>query len=233
MEKFDYIKPLPPLDDDGLHIWRVHVPAQGSRLDALAALLSEKELAKADRFRRASDRASSIMARGALRLLLSGYTGIPASELAFTYSETGKPHLAVPLGACDALSFNVSHSGDWVMLAIGRNRQVGIDVEKVRRKRDVQSIASRYFTPEEAARINRAADPHALFVHHWVRKEAYVKALGSALFRELSTFAVPNEDGEKDGWFFRRLDAAPDYAAAVVSDQPLLDVLNDDFATLF
>lgn len=244
------------LGNDAIHIWGARVPDLEGRLEDLKSLLSTEESVKADRFYRPADRASSIVARGALRVLLSGYTGLPATELRFQYLETGKPFLAVPQASClprgseasrleaggtieeqqkyppHEIAFNISHSGEWVVLAIGRNRNIGVDVEKIRRDMDVMSIASRYFTPEEAALIESSDDIHALFFHHWSRKEAYVKAIGSGLFRELSSFSVPNEDAEKDGWIFQRLEAGSKYAAAIVSDQPINSVPCYDFAAL-
>ena len=245
METIEHIKNLPMLGNDAIHIWGARVPDLEDQLEDLKALLSTEEAAKADRFLRAPDRASSIVARGALRLLLSGYAGVPAAELRFQYLETGKPYLAVPQAArlpgsaddsrraaCGTLSFNVSHSGEWVVLAIGLNRNIGVDVEKIRREMDVMAIASRYFTPEESALIESSEDVHTLFFHHWSRKEAYIKAIGSALFRELSTFTVPNDDCEKDGWFFQRLEAGSKYAAAVVTDKELASVPCYDFNAL-
>ncbi len=65
-----------------------------------------------------------------------------------------------------------------------------------------------------------------------------MKAIGSGLFRELSSFSVPidgnelPEVGEKDGWIFQRLEAGSNYAAAVVTDQPIADMPCFDFAAL-
>ncbi|MDF7799426.1 4'-phosphopantetheinyl transferase superfamily protein [Pontiellaceae bacterium B1224] len=227
MEIIEHISNLPMLGNDTIHIWGARVPELEDRLAEMQTLLCAEEAAKAERFHRPADRAASIVARGALRVLLSGYTGIPAAEIKFHYLETGKPY--VP--DCD-VAFNISHSGEWVVLAIGRNRNVGVDVEKIRWDMDVMEIASRYFTPEEALLIESSEDIHALFFHHWSRKEAYVKAIGSGLFRELSSFSVPNEDGEKDGWYFQRLEAGSKYAAAVVSDRPINILPCYDFAAL-
>ena len=221
---------LPGLGEDTIHIWGVHLPDMLDRLGVLHGLLSVREQEKAARFYRDADRQSSIAARGALRVLLSGYTGIPAAEIEFRYSENGKPHL-LSRRSDVPVAFNVSHSGDWVLLAFGRNRQIGIDVEKIKREMDVQSIASRYFAPEEIALIENTADAQAMFFQLWARKEAYVKACGSALFRELGSFAVPME-GERDGWFFQGLEIDPEYAAAVVTDKELGKVLRYGFGGL-
>jgi len=233
METIAEIRKLPELGDKTIHIWGVHVPDVFDRLGALNALLSEKEREKAARFHREPDRQSSVAARGALRILLSGYAGIPAAEIEFNYSENGKPHVAD-----SDVDFNVSHSADWVVLAFGRHRNIGVDVEKIKWDMDVQSIASRYFAPEEIALIENAEDRHSIFFQLWACKEAYVKACGSALFRELGRFSVPvdggglPEVGEKDGWIFQRLEAGSKYAAAVVTDQPLASVPCYDFGGL-
>ncbi|MCF7817468.1 MAG: 4'-phosphopantetheinyl transferase superfamily protein [Kiritimatiellales bacterium] len=228
METITDIQKLPELDGASIHIWGVHVPDMHDRLAALRGVLSEKEQEKAARFRRETDRESSIIARGALRVLLSGYTGIPAAGLDFHYSENGKPHVAD-----SNVEFNLSHSGDWVVLAFGRSRNIGVDVEKIKWTLDVESIAARYFAPEEIALIENAVDRHSMFFQLWARKEAYVKACGSTLFSELSSFSVPIEDrGERDGWIFQRLEAGSQYAAAVVTDQKLANVPCYDFGGL-
>ncbi len=230
METIFDIRELPELAVDSIHIWGVHVPDMLGRLDALHGLLSEKEREKAVRFHRDSDRQSSIVARGALRILLSGYTGTPAAEIEFQYSENGKPHL-LSRRSDVPVAFNVSHSGDWVLLAFGWNRNIGVDVEKIKWEMDVESIADRYFAPEEIALIENATNAYAMFFQLWARKEAYVKACGSALFRELGSFSVPME-GERDGWFFQGLEVDSKYAAAVVADKELGKVLRYDFGGL-
>lgn len=246
METIDHIKNLPNLGNETIHIWGIHLPDVSGQLDALHTVLNEAEQKKAARFHRDSDRESSIAARGALRVLLSGYTGIPAAAIEFRYSETGKPALVSPAfsqlpsrqHAGDTVAFNVSHSGKWVVLAIGRNRCIGVDVETIRRDMDVMTVASRYFTPEEAALIANSDDQHATFFNLWSRKEAYVKAIGSGLFRELNRFAVPivgntlPETGEKEGWIYQRLEAGSKHAAAVVTDKPIGEMPCYDFAAL-
>lgn len=233
MELITDIRQRPDLGEDTIHIWGVHVPEIRGQLDALCSILCAEEQKKAERFFRESDRHSSIAARGALRVLLSAYTEIPVRKIAFDYSGNGKPHVMD-----SDIEFNVSHSGEWVVLAFGRNRNVGVDVEKIKREIDVQAIASRYFTLEEIALIEKAEDRHALFFQLWARKEAYVKARGSGLFRELNRVSVPIEQGglpergEKDGWIFQRLEAGSKYAAAVVTDKPLTRVPCYDFGGL-
>ena len=222
MEIISDIRMLPDLSGDSIHIWGVHVPDMLNQLDALHAVLSTGEQQKAARFRRNADRQSSIAARGALRILLGGYAEVPAAEIQFQYSEHGKPYVAG-----FGIDFNVSHSGEWVVLAFGRNRNIGVDVEQIKWDMDVAAVADRFFAAEEGAQINGAADPHTTFFQLWARKEAYVKACGSTLFSELSHDMNLTED-----WIYHRLEAGSKYAAAVVTDQPLVSVPCYDFGGL-
>ncbi len=139
METINDIRQLPELGIDTVHIWGVHLPDVLGRIDALHVVLSDKEQTKAARFRREADRQSSIAARGALRTLLSGYTAVPAAEIKFNYSENGKPSMAD-----SDVEFNVSHSGEWVVLGFGRNRNIGVDVEQIKWDMDVIGVADRF-----------------------------------------------------------------------------------------
>ncbi|HEY5652933.1 MAG TPA: 4'-phosphopantetheinyl transferase superfamily protein [Pontiella sp.] len=227
MERVEKISQLLPLSGDEVHVWGLHIPSLG-QLERLQALLNKSELHKAERFQRRKDQESSIAARGALRVLLGAYSGQEPQQIHFSYTENGKPYLEG-----SSLGFNVSHSEDWVVLAFGCDRNIGVDIEQIRRNKVILPIATRYFTHEEVAWIEQFEDMHAVFFQLWARKEAYVKACGSALFRELSSFSVPLKSvGEKDGWFFYDLKAGSKYAAAVVSDKPMADVPCYDFGGL-
>ena len=228
MQIINNIRSLPDLSTDKIHIWGVEVPRMAHRMADLEAQLSTSELDKAGRFRRELDRHASIVARGTLRVLLGGYTDLTPTDVQITYAESGKPHLAG-----SNVEFNVSHSGDWIVIAVGRNRAIGVDIEKIRRDIDLLPLVERYFLPEEQVHIKAATDPHVSFYQHWVRKEAYIKACGSTLLRELKRISVPLEDGaEKNGWFFHYLEAGSTYAAAVVTDKPLEGMPCYDFGAL-
>ncbi len=217
MEMIDHINSFPALPEEAIHIWGVHVPEVQDRAAELELVLSAHEREKAARFRRAADRVSSISARGALRMLLSGYTGIPTAAIDFSYTDTGKPYIRN-----SDIAFNVSHSSEWALIAIGRGRKIGIDIQKIKRTMKLEPITDRYFSLEEQSAMLAADDPCALFFELWARKEAYIKAYGSTLFSELKRMSVPIEAvAEKEGWFFHRLEIDPQYAAAVVSDRPI------------
>jgi 4'-phosphopantetheinyl transferase len=120
----------------------------------------------------------------------------------------GKPGLH-PQHASD-LQFNVSHSGDWVLLALSRSVAVGIDVESIRPLPQVLALAERYFSANEIATLRACleAEREATFLALWTRKEAQVKALGTGLAHSL--------DQELPGpWTIQTFTVAPGHLAAI------------------
>jgi len=87
--------------------------------------LSDGDRAAAARFRFPADRQRFRLGRGMVRHLVSAAVGMPAAELPLVAADHGKPCLA---DAQAAVHFNVSHSGDLVLVAFG-NLPVGVDIE--------------------------------------------------------------------------------------------------------
>lgn len=96
------------------------------------------------------------------------------------------------------LRFSVSHSGDWMLLAVACDCRVGIDIERLRQGVRVDNLARRFFTEREAERLLSlpSEDRKAAFFRVWVRKEAYLKAVGGGVpagLRRLSVSVAPDE----------------------------------------
>ena len=223
------------LASDEVHVWQAALVAGGLDAEALARLLSPDEMGRADRFRFAEGHNRFVVARGLLRVLLGRYLGAGPAELRFRYGPHGKPGLDAPHE--QDLRFNLSHSGNRVLYAFTRGREVGIDVEAIRWERDHGSLAERFFAPAEAAALRALPAPARLaaFYAGWTRKEAYMKARGTGIALGLSRFQVslaPDEpaallhvEGEPDEparWSLTPIDAGPGYAAALaVEGAPL------------
>ncbi|MCR4896839.1 MAG: 4'-phosphopantetheinyl transferase superfamily protein [Lachnospiraceae bacterium] len=97
----------------------------------------------------------------------------PAPECPYGKGPQGKPYFAdgtLP-------KFNITHSGDYVLLALS-DAEVGIDLQEHRGLK-LQETADRFFSPEEAEALRRAGEEKpALFYRLWTRREAYGKAFG-------------------------------------------------------
>ncbi|HXA16557.1 MAG TPA: 4'-phosphopantetheinyl transferase superfamily protein [Thermoanaerobaculia bacterium] len=163
----------------------VNVP--GEVVEALALLLADSELARANRYRFEDDRRRSIIARAATRRLLGRYLDSDPRALVIVEEEHGKPVLLDR-----EIEFNASHSGDLVALAFANGTPVGIDVERRRKLHDCLALSRRYFSAEEDDIVRSAADAHDAFFVIWTAKEAVVKASGKGIGAiDLQTFTVP------------------------------------------
>jgi 4'-phosphopantetheinyl transferase len=138
----------PPLDltlDLGeIHVWRVSLAQTESCLQSLQQTLSTDERAKADRFRFPKDRSQFIVSRGALRAILSRYLNISSHILRFDYNPYGKPSLIVAQGG-NTLRFNLSHSRGMALIAITKNRDIGVDIEGINQNFSCLEIAEKVF----------------------------------------------------------------------------------------
>lgn len=105
---------------------------------------------------------------------------------AFVTGDKGKPH---PDGF-NGTHFNVSHSGNWVTVAIS-DAQVGVDVERMRKV--PEGVAYRFFSEPEKEMLDKAGNEFEkahIFFTLWTLKESFLKAIGKGLTKSLSTFTV-------------------------------------------
>lgn len=127
--------------------------------------------------------------RALLRLSLARHLSVGAESLTFKAGACGKPWL--PLHP--KCHFNLSHSGDFVAVAIG-SEPVGIDIEHLRDNLPVASLATHAFQPQETAAIKAAPDGQLLFYHFWTAKEAVMKCTGRGMTLPPSDIAVQLEN---------------------------------------
>jgi 4'-phosphopantetheinyl transferase len=169
------------------------------------------------------------MARGALRTILSGYLGVNPTLIAFDYGPQGKPFLAV---TASDIRFNVTHSHELALIAVSRNRELGVDVECVRPFTWKEQTPEHFFSLREVAALRLLPDDiqQSAFFACWTRKEAYIKARGGGLSIPLDGFDVsvePNEPaallevrndrGEPLRWSMVELQPAQGYRGALVA----------------
>jgi 4'-phosphopantetheinyl transferase len=201
-----------------IDVFFIDVRVPSDVIDALAALLTDAERARADRYRFDDDRRRSIVARAATRRILARSIGADPRTLVIVDGEHGKPGLA----DCE-IEFNASHSGDLVVVAFARSTAVGIDVERWRALHHPLGLAKRFFSDAEFAYVSTAADVPSAFFSVWTAKEAIVKASGQGIgASDLRAFTVPfgqrrwaNVTG---GWSVTAIDTPlRDYYAAVAA----------------
>ena len=219
--------PLYPLPADEVHVWRIDLGRVVAEVEQLSRLLSPNEAARAGRFKFRVDRDHFIAGRAVLRQISGRYLGTGPSNLVFSYGPQGKPSLA---DNPHDLRFNLTHSHGLMLCAVGRSRELGIDLEHLRDDIDFGDIAQRFFAPQEIATL-RAVPTYMkkrAFFTCWVRKEAYIKACGQGLSLPLDKFTVPildtepmrlrSESAPLEKWSLTPLSTEAGYVAALVAE---------------
>jgi 4'-phosphopantetheinyl transferase len=132
--------------------------------------LTGAEQERAGRFHFETDRWHWSRAHSALRTILSRYIKIAPLDLEFQIGEHGKPSLGHPA----APHFNLSHSGDWALVAVSIHAPVGVDVERIRENVDIAALLRRL------GETDLPKDRDACF-RRWSHREARSKAHGAPL----------------------------------------------------
>ncbi len=231
--------PQAPPAGNELQVWGMTLSDPPRPLAELRGYLSADEIARVERLRHSPDRHRAIIARGGLRAILGAQLGVHPASLGFRYGDKGKP--ALDMGEHHPpISFSVSHSGEWVLIAVAVGHRVGADVEAFRPVPGFEQIADRYFAPSECTAIGGVPENRRLdaFFCCWTRKEAYVKALGGGISLGFSHFAVAvaadevpailEIEGSADaaaGWTVWSGEPAPGYAAAVAIEAAQVEVI--------
>ena len=221
--------PTLSLSEGDVHVWRASFHQLDALLESFEDVISVDERAKARRYRFDDHRKEYISARGFLRFLLGAYTHQDPKDLKFLYNPFGKPAL-YPSSERPQVTFNLSHTHGFVLYAFSINRELGIDLEKIRPEAAHDGVAERFFSTQEVQVLRNLpvyAQPQGFF-NCWTRKEAYIKARGEGLNIPLNQFDVsliPGKPAEllasrvdpedTNKWFLHALPMGTQYAAAL------------------
>jgi phosphopantetheinyl transferase len=179
----------PPGDEIGpgeVHLWRASHAATSKppRLDCL----DPAERQRARRMLMPSQRKAFCFARSMLRVVLGAYLSVDPERLRFATTAEGKPYLPG-----QKLRFNLSHSGDGVLLALVHGIDVGVDLEATGRNIDVDALAAASLSEAEWLGIDAIDEPERrrAILRQWTRKEALLKAEGSGLVYDPRDLTLP------------------------------------------
>lgn len=151
--------------------------------------VSEERRIRADCFHFINDSKRSVCAELLLQYSLFQAVG-KLVKMPIFYNEFGKPFINHMYG----FSYNLSHSGKWVVIAYG-STEVGIDIEEIQTGKE--DIADKFFTEEEKSFIYTVTGSERTkrFTQIWTIKESYIKYLGTGLSTRLDSFSVNVLDG--------------------------------------
>lgn len=163
----------------------------------LKAWLTDDEMTKVNRYKMERDRLRGLYVRCFLRAILSRYANRHPNWWRFEYGDKGKPRLSADQFSETGIEFNISHSRDYLLVAICLNNSVlapialGVDIEHSRENTNIQSIMTHYFSHLEIDQLMALdeAQQSTRFFDLWALKESYIKATGAGLATSLKGFA--------------------------------------------
>jgi 4'-phosphopantetheinyl transferase len=179
------------LNNDEVHVWKAFLDQPAAIIQTLAQTLSIEEKKRSEQFHFDRDRERFIVGRGILRAILGCYLSVEPNRLQFSYEDNGKPRL-VEYICSGTIHFNLSHSDDLALYGFTRDREIGVDIERIRDIPEMEQIAERFFSERENAvfRALPQGKKKKAFFNCWTRKEAFIKATGDGLALPLNTFDV-------------------------------------------
>lgn len=215
---------LPPLNQS-VHVWAVRLDDASIDLDEARALISADERERAAKFHFDVHRRRYLIAHLALHRILAGYLRTEPARIDFDLGANGKPYLTAEF-AGSQLQFNLSHSHETALIALGAGGELGVDVEHAR-DFDFLPLAERFFTAREVTALR--ALPRSLqrqgFFKCWTAKEAFLKAKGTGLAGKLDEVEIDLAPGgcvqvhaNVAGWSLAELGSINDCEAALVAE---------------
>lgn len=144
-----------------------------------------------------------------------GFSSITLEDIRFNSFK--KPYLS------DDFDFSISHSGMYVFCAIGVNRKLGIDIEKISPINFLEM--KEMMTDSEWKQIKESGNPLKEFFKFWTLKEATIKAEGTGFFADLDNMRIEKTSVLFEGntWHYKELLFDPGYAGHLVSSDPQND----------
>lgn len=159
---------------------RSQKPLEDRMFFSLLELIEEEDRKQILRYQFWQDRQRSLLGHLLSRYAIIQEYALTNKEIQIRRHAYGKPYIK----DYSQIHYNISHSGEWVVVAIGRS-PIGIDVENRREGWDL--IGERVFSESEKYWSQNSYKRKAIL---WTIKEAYVKYLGTGLSKSLNSFSI-------------------------------------------
>lgn len=206
-------------------VWQVDLNQHAICLSKLTAVLNDRERQRADTFQQPPLRNRYIAVRAITRHVLASYLSAQPADLQFTLGEHGKPALI-----SDSLHFNISHTDHLLLIAVGNLPDIGVDIELIKTRSNMDGMAKRCFAESELKYWQPLPEPQSqeTFYRLWTKKEAFVKAIGRGIALGLNRcevepqiagqlISIPEEYGLACDWKITEIPVIANFCATLVT----------------
>jgi phosphopantetheine--protein transferase-like protein len=212
------------MDKEGkkeISIWKCH-RKNWDNLISCKNILNHEEQTKHNKLKIIDDKKRFIIGKVISRSVLSKILNIDSTQIEFISNKFGKPYLKYHSDTF----FNISHSGDWVVVGFASS-DIGVDVQEISNNKriDFNNIAKHAFHNKELDFIKEnTLEQNINFYKIWTLKEAFLKAKGVGFYNDLDKInmmpAITNKNVEIDNFCFyqKKIDNNHIIAVAYSSD---------------
>lgn len=124
--------------------------------------------------------------------------------------------------------FNISHSQDWVAVAISLTGKVGVDIEVVRQRKNYLNVAKNFFAEGEYQWMIRQDDTLKAFWQLWTLKESALKLYAKGVW-QIKSVNVDVDNGMISApfanHFYFQYQQVGDVHLSVNCDRPITQVI--------
>ncbi len=183
-----------PLLSNEAHVYLFDI----SEVDLLAEtyLVTREEQSKASLFRQEMDAKRFLAGRVFTKKILSGILCTEPTHISIRTGKNGKPFALYNSIELQNLHFNISHSGNLVMIGVC-SKDIGVDIEEMKPGLIVELPAA-VFSKRELEVFENSLNRLKTFYTFWTRKEALLKATGEGLTDNLQELEVLDGTNENN-----------------------------------
>ena len=218
---------------DSIQIWHGNIDTEPSHYQNYWRVLDAAEQAHAGKIKNDLLRKRYVATHGQLRNTLAQIVNESPEKINIKKAEHGKPYLADR----PELGFNLSHSVTALVIAVGWNCRLGVDIETCKSRTGLTALVDKCFSRDEIEYWNKLPEVQKTteFYRFWTRKEAFVKATGRGIALGLNQcvinpenpvefLSVPADCGQASTWHVLDMDFGPDVCSALVTDKDIINV---------
>jgi 4'-phosphopantetheinyl transferase len=135
-----------------------------------------KTITRIKQFRQRKDQVVAFTSELIKHYYLANFVDLTPPNIPINYTQYSRPFIANT-----NIDFNISHSGDYLVVAVSRCQQVGVDIEICNQNTDVIGLGKIVFSDYEQNIVGNSTNN---FFTIWTKKEALIKACGTGFGTE-------------------------------------------------